>query len=80
MHRLKGLEYKRIIIVAVADGLIPRRGSRGSPTVTRVATSGNVNDRSLLFVAATRARDELAVSWHWDPSPFLPNHRVSHAV
>jgi hypothetical protein len=28
--------------------------------------------RSLLFVAATRARDMLAITWHGAPSPFLP--------
>jgi ATP-dependent exoDNAse (exonuclease V) alpha subunit len=27
--------------------------------------------RSLLFVAATRARDSLDVFWHGEPSPFL---------
>lgn len=27
--------------------------------------------RSLLFVAATRARDSLDIFWHGDPSPFL---------
>jgi hypothetical protein len=31
--------------------------------------------RSMLFVAATRARDELAVFWHGTPSPFL-THRL----
>ncbi len=28
-------------------------------------------DRSLLFVAATRAREDLAIFWHGEPSPFL---------
>ena len=74
MHRLKGLEYKRIIIAAAVDGLIPRRA------IARLADRDpsryqreRQRDRSLLFVAATRARDELAVSWHGDPSPFLPS-------
>lgn len=25
----------------------------------------------MLFVAATRARDALTITWHGDPSPFL---------
>jgi hypothetical protein len=29
--------------------------------------------RSLLFVAATRARDSLVITWHGTPSPFLPS-------
>ncbi len=28
--------------------------------------------RSLLFVAATRARDALVITWNGHPSPFLP--------
>jgi superfamily I DNA/RNA helicase len=28
--------------------------------------------RSLLFVAATRARDALVISWNGQPSRFLP--------
>jgi hypothetical protein len=28
--------------------------------------------RSLLFVAAPRARDAVVITWHGAPSPFLP--------
>lgn len=28
-------------------------------------------ERCLLFVACTRARERLQVSWHGEPSPFL---------
>ena len=31
-----------------------------------------LRERSLLYVAATRARDELALSWSGDPSELLP--------
>jgi superfamily I DNA/RNA helicase len=72
MHRFKGLEYQRIIIGGVTDGLVPRQ------MITRYRESDSKRyqrerqrDRSLLFVAATRARDELAVFWHGTPSPFL---------
>jgi superfamily I DNA/RNA helicase len=30
------------------------------------------DERNLLFVAATRPRERLRVSWHGTPSPFLP--------
>jgi hypothetical protein len=33
-----------------------------------------LRERCLLFVACTRAREELAVSWSGAPSPFLPGH------
>ena len=41
-------------------------------TRTPPVPAGARRDRSLLFVAATRARDDLAIYWDGDPSPFLP--------
>ncbi|MFI6820234.1 hypothetical protein ACIBJE_04690 [Micromonospora sp. NPDC050187] len=37
-------------------------------------------DRSLLSVAATRPRDELAVFWHGTPSPLLTSCLVQRQV
>jgi len=37
-------------------------------------------DRSLLFVATTRARDELAVFWHGARSRFITDALASRAV
>ncbi|WP_327332206.1 UvrD-helicase domain-containing protein [Streptomyces anulatus] len=72
MFRFKGLEYQRMIIGGVTDGLVPR------DTVNMLRTSDPVRfrhemqrARSLLFVAATRARDSVDVFWHGTPSPFL---------
>jgi superfamily I DNA/RNA helicase len=72
MFRFKGLEYQRMIIAGVADGLVPR------DAVSRLRTSDPARyrrevqrARSLLFVAATRARDSVDVFWHGNPSPFL---------
>ena len=72
MHRFKGLEYQRIIIAGVSDGLVPRQMiNRWRDTDPKRYQ----RERPLLFVAVTRARDDLAVSWHGAPSPFLPNHQ-----
>lgn len=72
MFRFKGLEYQRMIIAGVADGLVPREA------VSRLRITDPVRyrhemqrARSLLFVAATRARDSMDVFWHGTPSPFL---------
>ncbi|WP_406401443.1 UvrD-helicase domain-containing protein [Streptomyces uncialis] len=72
MFRFKGLEYQRMIIAGVSDGLVPREA------VNRLRTGDAVRHRhemqrarSLLFVAATRARDSVDVFWHGKPSPFL---------
>ncbi|MEU5821190.1 UvrD-helicase domain-containing protein [Streptomyces sp. NPDC047803] len=72
MYRFKGLEYRCLIIAGAAEGLVPRASvdewertdpSRHERELHRA--------RSLLFVAATRARDALAITWHGDPSRFL---------
>jgi superfamily I DNA/RNA helicase len=72
MHRFKGLEFQRMIIAGASDGLVPRaaidRRRKTDPTRYRRELR---RDRSLLFVAATRARDDLAIFWHGAPSRFL---------
>lgn len=76
MHRFKGLEYQRVIISGVTDGLVPRMMiSRYRDADPAKYQRERQRDRSLLFVAATRARDELAVFWHGAPSPFLSSRR-----
>jgi superfamily I DNA/RNA helicase len=72
MHRFKGLEYQRLAIVGVRQGAIPR------PYIDRYRRSDpqryeheQRKARSLLFVAATRARDSLSITWHGTPSPLL---------
>ncbi|GAB0102555.1 ATP-dependent helicase [Nocardia sp. JMUB6875] len=73
MYRFKGLEYKRMILAGVADGALP--GSRvvelkqTDPARYRAEIK---RARSLLFVAATRARDSILISWHGKKSRFLP--------
>jgi superfamily I DNA/RNA helicase len=80
MHRFKGLEYQRMIIAGVADGLVPRHMiSRYRTSDPKRYEKERQRDRSLLFVAATRARDELTVLWHGTPSPFLPEHLTRDA-
>ncbi|WYB35511.1 3'-5' exonuclease [Streptomyces sp. GD-15H] len=79
MYRFKGLEYRCLIIAGVAEGLVPRASvdawehtdpSRHRRELRRA--------RSLLFVAATRARDALAITWHGEPSRFLAHVHDSH--
>ncbi|MEU2346096.1 UvrD-helicase domain-containing protein [Streptomyces sp. NPDC013082] len=78
MFRFKGLEYQRMIIAGVSDGLVPREA------VNRLRDRDPVRHRheiqrarSLLFVAATRARDSVDVFWHGKPSPFLDDSWVT---
>nr|WP_203610291.1 UvrD-helicase domain-containing protein [Streptomyces sp. SID8111] len=72
MFRFKGLEYRRMILAGVTDGLVPRSAvqQRHATDPARYRAE-MLRARSLLFVAATRARDSLDVFWHGEPSPFL---------
>ncbi|UGY90763.1 UvrD-helicase domain-containing protein [Streptomyces gobiensis] len=72
MYRFKGLEYRRVIIAGVSEGLVPRSAvDRWQHTDRSRHERELQRARSLLFVAATRARDALAIFWHGDPSRFL---------
>jgi superfamily I DNA/RNA helicase len=81
MHRFKGLEYQRMILGGVSDGLVPRaaiaRYADADPTRYQ---RERARDRSLLFVAATRARDDLAVFWHGTRSPFITDALANRAA
>lgn len=70
MHRVKGLEYPVMLIAGMNAGLMPLRvaSSEGDPTAKGEHEG---RERSLLFVAATRARDHLIVTAFGSPSPFL---------
>ncbi len=73
LHRFKGLEYRHVAIVGAAEGVLPRRSiERYRDTDPLRYRREYQKARSLLFVAATRARDSLVVSWSGRPSPFLP--------
>lgn len=72
MHRFKGLEYQKLAVVAVCDGVLPRAGIERFRDSDPARYRRELQQaRSLLFVAETRARDALAVTWHGTPSPFL---------
>ncbi|MFI0978892.1 UvrD-helicase domain-containing protein [Streptomyces sp. NPDC021093] len=78
MHRMKGLEFRCMAVAGVNDGVVPMRSA-----VTAVEVDAQQNredllgELSLLFVACTRAREALYVSWHGAPSPFLDAARKS---
>ncbi|MER5783694.1 UvrD-helicase domain-containing protein [Streptomyces mobaraensis] len=72
MYRFKGLEYRRMIIAGVSEGLVPRSAVDVWERTDKLRHRRELQRaRSLLFVAATRARDALTISWHGSPSRFL---------
>lgn len=68
MHRLKGLEFRAVVVIGVEEGIVPHLNEISNPAVQ----AANIQrERCLLFVACTRARDALTVSHVGAPSPFL---------
>ena len=73
LHNTKGLEYNRVIITGMEEGVFPRMGKTGAELE---------EERRLFYVGITRARDELYAtsvqrrnmygSWQMmAPSPFI---------
>ncbi|MEZ4238736.1 MAG: AAA family ATPase [Myxococcota bacterium] len=69
MHRLKGTEFSRVVLAGVQEGVFPL-----PPPKLRTADEAALEDflhqeRCLMYVASTRARDELAVTGTGRMSP-----------
>ena len=71
MHRAKGTEFSKVLLFGIDQGAIPRP-LRDEQYAEDAWVDALLRERSLLYVAATRARDELALSWSGDPSELLP--------
>ncbi len=71
MHRVKGLEFDRVVIAGVNEGTVPFSPASDAGVDPLTRTDHLTRERSLLYVAATRAKKEVVVSSHGTPSPFL---------
>src|ERR1022692_2173568 len=69
LQRFKGLEYQRMILAGITDAAVPGQRVTADPARQQREL---MRARSLVFVAATRARDALVISWNGRPSRFLP--------
>ncbi|MFJ2826420.1 UvrD-helicase domain-containing protein [Streptomyces sp. NPDC087263] len=73
MHRMKGLEFRCMAVAGVSDGVVPMRNAVTAEEIdAQQYQEDMLSELSLLFVACTRAREALRVSWHGERSPFLP--------
>lgn len=78
MHRAKGLEFRKVIVAGVDESQIPDERTARLYAEEDVADIRQ-REKLLLYVACTRARDELVVTWHGRPSPFLPERSKAAA-
>ncbi len=80
-HRAKGLEWRVVFVTGLEDGLVPIAHARTPQAVSE--------ERRLLYVACTRAMDDLRCSWARErsfagrrsvrkPSPYLAAIEATH--
>ncbi|MFE2261043.1 UvrD-helicase domain-containing protein [Streptomyces griseosporeus] len=73
MHAMKGLEFRAVSVLGVAEGTVPFDREITPREADPLQHEADLlRERCLLFVACTRARESLSVTWSGTPSPFLP--------
>lgn len=73
LHGMKGLEFQRVAVIGVADGIVPAPDALTPAGEDPTARAHDLQrERGLLYVACTRARELLYVSYSGRASPFLP--------
>ncbi len=70
MHRVKGLEFKYVFVVAVNKGIIPRASAIVHTDPIAEAESITA-EKCLLYVAMTRAQKGVSITSYGHPSEFL---------
>jgi len=71
MHRVKGLEFDRVIIASVNKNVVPLQYVSEESSDPTVREESEIHERALLYVSATRAKNEVLVTGFGEMSPFL---------
>jgi superfamily I DNA/RNA helicase len=70
MHAAKGMEFQNVLVMGVGHDEVPATWDFAKlPEAEQ--HDALMRERSLLYVAASRARDELVVTWAGESSPLL---------
>ena len=73
MHAMKGLEFRCVAVLGVTASAVPFGKEVTPAEVDPIQHATDLlRERCVLFVACTRAREALHISWSGAPSPFLP--------
>ena len=71
MHSAKGMEFTHVVLIGVGSDVLPQEWQyHGLAEAEREGALQR--ERALLYVAASRARDQLIITTHGDPSELLP--------
>ena len=68
MHRMKGLEFSRVLLAGVQDGMMPLLSEHTEAADVAGREDWELKERCLFYVAQSRARDGLAVTGFGSPS------------
>ncbi|UNK04530.1 3'-5' exonuclease [Psychrobacter raelei] len=71
MHRIKGLEFRCVMMVGINKGIVPLSVAINSSQDVVERRLSDINERALFHVAATRAVRYLYISSHGAPSEYL---------
>ena len=69
-HRAKGMEFSKVVLFGIDEDSV--RKLRPEQAYDDQATEiAELQERSLLYVGASRARDELVITWSKGANPYL---------
>lgn len=71
MHRVKGLEFDRVVIAGMNEDLMPWRTAVGTSEDPAVRREAEEMERALFYVAVTRAKRAALITAHGRPSAWL---------
>jgi superfamily I DNA/RNA helicase len=71
LHTAKGLEWDYVFLPALREGVLPISQSTSSTLSDEAGLAAVAEERRLLYVGVTRAKDEIYLSFTGTPSRFL---------
>lgn len=74
MHRVKGLEFEHVIVAAANKGILPLETAVDEAEDAVARRNAETGERSLFYVALTRARQSATITGYGSMSPFLSTH------
>jgi superfamily I DNA/RNA helicase len=74
MHRVKGLQFNYMILPSLNQDTVPLQTALERCGDAASREQFGIGERCLLHVAATRAKKQVFVSFHGEPSPYVSSH------